>query len=204
MTGSSEEFWHKAKKEAMERRLGKMHSLVAHHAVPFEAGGLLDVYNFPQKHGSALATLDIAAPGGKPLRSGQALEFIAFTPYRMPEMSLVDTAANRYDRTEQNLATVFTALAAHARDEPLAFGSVAEIPDPESDGSHAVMIEDGGKLDFDGSEVPLVLIVLITAQELAFARRRGNAQLREMLESAGIWPVSDPFRRSLVQANSPA
>jgi hypothetical protein len=203
VNGNIEEIWHRAKREAMEKRLGPMHTLVAHHAVPFEAGGMLDVYNFPQKRGSALATLDLALPGGENQVMGTAMEFIAFTPYRMPEMSLVDTAANRYDRTEQNLAAVFSSLAAHARDEALEIGSVAEVPDPESDGSFAVMIEDGGKLDFAGCELQLILIVLITANELAFAQRRGNGQLRELLESAGTWPLSDPFRRSLVQSPRP-
>lgn len=193
-----DELWHKAKREAMEKRLGPMHEMIAHHAVPFEAGGMLDVYNFPQKRGSALATLDLAAPGGESQSRDKSIEFIAFTPYRMPEMSLVDTAANRYDRTEHDLAAVFSSLAAHARDEALEFGSVADVPDPESDGTFAVMIEDGGVLNFAGNEVQLILIVLITQAELVFARRQGSGPLRELLESAGTWPVSDPFRRSLV------
>ena len=54
-----------AKKAALECILGPMHDLVAHAIIPFQVGGTVDMYYFPNGiPGTGFATMELIEPDG--------------------------------------------------------------------------------------------------------------------------------------------
>jgi hypothetical protein len=75
------------REKALERVLGTMHGYVGH-AIPYEAGGPLHMYYFPQSDGSTVfATMQLLKPDGTgPMKSSISThELVAFTRRREAE-----------------------------------------------------------------------------------------------------------------------
>lgn len=76
------------KLKSLENILGKMHEFVGHSVIPFQAGGAVDMYYFPNAiDGTAFVTMELIEPDGsgpKPNRMG-TYELIAFTRHKIDE-----------------------------------------------------------------------------------------------------------------------
>ncbi len=79
-----QEDYHDAKRAALERVLGPMHDVVGHAVLPFQLGGAVDMYYFPNGiRGTGFATMELIEPdrsGPKPNRIG-TYELVAFTKH---------------------------------------------------------------------------------------------------------------------------
>lgn len=81
----TEEEWNKdyeEKQKGLEKVLGKMHDMVGHAIIPFDIGGLLDMYYFTQGiAGTGFATMELIKPDGSgpiPNKLG-TYELVSFT-----------------------------------------------------------------------------------------------------------------------------
>src|ERR1043166_4073498 len=56
---------YKLKSQALEKVLGKSHDLVGHAIIPFEVGGAVDMYYYPNGiKGTGYATMELIQPDG--------------------------------------------------------------------------------------------------------------------------------------------
>lgn len=98
------------KEQAIEQVLGKMHGTVGHAIIPFQIGGAVDMYYFPQHiTGTGFATMELLEPdggGSKPNRFG-TYELVGFTRHPINMEKDLKTPFNDIERRVCGIFTGF-------------------------------------------------------------------------------------------------
>jgi hypothetical protein len=187
----------------LENVLGKSSNIVGHAIIPFEVGGAVDMYYFPQgAAGTGFATMELIAPDGSgpiPTKLG-TYELVAFTKTPYTE-DTVET--NPFNLIERHICGIFTGTGNYsfqAKLEPL---QTAELPQNEGEPTLCLIFDqyrpDGKEFKIGNKKHGLLLIMEVHRQEMEFARTYGTRLLIDKLKEKGYYPYSDLNRESVIQ-----
>ncbi|MDX2200315.1 MAG: suppressor of fused domain protein [Phycisphaerae bacterium] len=191
----------------METLLGEEHNLVSHALIPFDLGGHLDLYYYPNcGHGTAVATKELTDWGEKSGPSNNCFktyELVMFTRHAIapakdgPEQPELEKAHSLINSI-LNLIARYAPTATLNPYETLEFP--AEIP--EVGGTCTVFFAYPDMPKSPPIEFGLLGIMAIHRDEMNFARKNGSEALFAMLKEKGHFPYSDLDRPSVVKSKS--
>lgn len=190
----AEQAWDVQKSTKMEALLGKEHDMVMHSMIPYEVGGALDLYYYPNGiEGTGIATkeLTVLPTDGASNDAFDVYELVMFTrhPLSMEDAKDVDT---EFGRAHRNIALILNPIARYSADAKLNPNETCEFP--------AEMPDVGGKcLIFDAyrntspakSPFGLMVIIEVFRSEMEYAQQHGGAILLARLRKKGHYPYSD-------------
>lgn len=181
------------KLKGLESVLGKMHEMVGHALIPFEIGGTVDMYYFPNHiKGTGFVTMELLKPDGtgpRPNRLG-TYELVAFTKHDYNALE-EETAFNLIER---KVCGLFTTIGLFSQQAVLNPKETCEVPSREGDNTCIIfdLYEPENKRFKVGErQHHLLLCIQIFRSEMEFARTNGSEKLFEKLKSAGHYPYSD-------------
>jgi hypothetical protein len=185
------------KQAALERILGPMHNTVGHAIVPFEIGGAVDMYYFPNGiPGTGFATMELIDPDGsgpKPNRIG-TYELVAFTKQKMP-VADKKTEDNPFNKIERRICGIFTTTGFYAHDTVLNPGETCEVPGKEGEPTKCLILDEYNPKDIPftiaGKKHCLLLCLEVFRSEMEYAMANGSAVVLKKLQEAGYYPYSD-------------
>src|SRR5690242_9386919 len=169
--------WYDHKTSLMEASLGKEHDLVSHALIPFEVGGALDLFYFPQPtDGTAIATKEVSelpnfGPSNDVFRS---YELVMFTREPLDLAVALDpkTPFGKAHRVMNSMLNVVARYSSHACLNPR---ETCEFPqDMETIGGRCLIFD---KFAIHSDELVqdfgLLAMIEIFRSEMDFARKRG-------------------------------
>jgi len=189
----TDEEYYSAKEKSFSIILGDMYELVYHAIIPFDVGGSVDMYLFPQTTGVAMVTMELLRKDGDiPLRSRiGTYEFIAFSKY--------DVASNEAKAIIYKMNNIFTVLGNYSTEAVLNPFETCEIP---TENENICIIFDeyptNNQFNFDGKKHGLLLIIEVFQDEMNFAMKYGTRNLLRLLKEKGFYPFSDLDRESVI------
>jgi hypothetical protein len=193
---SPEEF-DRLKQAALERVLGPMHGWVGHAIIPYQVGGPVDMYYFPQRDGStAFATQELLTGDGKgpkPSSIGE-YELVAFTRHAVGP---ADTSSPEFRAIENRIRGIFSTIGRYAEQAVLNPGETAEVPlSDDDDVPRACMLFDeyvnpSQPFTIAGRRYGLLLCIEVFRSELEYKQQHGGQALLDRFRAAGHWPFSD-------------
>ncbi|MEX1230508.1 MAG: hypothetical protein WEB58_09720 [Planctomycetaceae bacterium] len=201
------EEWYERKTTLMEQALGAEHDMVMHAIIPYELGGGLDLYYFPNGiPGTGVATKELSSfpDAGSNNAVYLAYELVMFT--RHP-LSLDDANDEKtpFGKAHDNINAILNLIAPYSEDAELNPRETCEFPDDMEDVGGKCLIFDG-YTSYSGEDDPqgemedfgLLLLMEIFRSEMEYAREQGGAELIEKLKAAGHYPYSDMDRAPVV------
>ena len=115
------------KSEGLEYVLGKCHNIVGHAIIPFDTGGAVDMYYFPNGiEGTGFATMELIAPNDKgpvPNQTG-TYKLVAFT--RLAYSDLPESLS--FNLIERRICSIFTSIGSYSFNAKLEPLETCEIP----------------------------------------------------------------------------
>jgi len=188
--------------QGLEHVLGKMHNMVGHAIIPFQIGGAVDMYYFPNHiSGTGFATMELLDPNGngpKPNKFG-TFELVAFTK------QVYDTNSNEhalFNLIERRICGVFTTIGNYSTEAVLNPNETCEIPGDDGKESEYLIFDlyqTGGKeFKIGDRKHHLLLCICLFKSEMEYARTNGGAELLGKLKEAGYYPYSDLDREPIV------
>lgn len=188
-----------AKKEAMENILGEMYGLVGHAIIPFQIGGAVDMYYFPNaREGMAFATMELIESESKgpiPNRNGM-FELLAFTRHKVDKQvgGITEAIGDPVDTIERRICGIFTTIGNYSYTAKLEPGDTCEIPNDEGDNTCLVFDEykiDGRNFMINGKMYGLLVCIEVFRSEMEYAMKYGSLELFKKLKETGCYPFSD-------------
>ena len=182
------------KVKGLEAVLGKMHDLVGHAIIPFQIGGAVDMYYFPNHiPGTGFATMELLDPNGngpKPNRLG-TYELVAFTKQPYNENEETETAFNLIER---RFCGIFTTIGNYSFDAVLNPNETCEVPTDGEENRYLIFDNynpDNKQFKIGDRQHHLLLCLEVFRSEIEFARKNGSDELINKLKIAGHYPYSD-------------
>jgi hypothetical protein len=199
-TADEQEHYCELKAQGLEKVLGKMHGLVGHAIIPFQVGGPVDMYRFPNAiDGTAFATMELIEPDGsgpQPSSIG-TYELVAFTKCR------IDDEANEiaFDKIELRLRHIFTEVARYSYETQLNPLDTLETSGWDDGPSCCVILDEYTKPDVDfvigHCRHSLLLLIEVFHSEMEYAMQHGSQETLAELKRQGYYPYSDMDREPL-------
>jgi hypothetical protein len=186
---------YEAKKQALERILGPMHDLVGHAIIPFQVGGAVDMYYFPNGiPGTGLATMELIEPDGsgpKPNRIG-TYELVAFTRQEMPSSETGSDENHSFNKIERRMCGILTKVGFYSYEAVLNPGDTCEVAGKEGEPNRCLIFDAYGEnFRIDGNRHCLLLCLEVFRSEMEHAMRNGSATVLQRLKDKGHYPYSD-------------
>jgi hypothetical protein len=204
LTDAQVEHFDEAKEAGIVRVLGPMHDMVGHAIIPFEVGGAVDMYYFPNGpsglRGTGFATMELlGADGSGPRKSTiGTYELVAFTKHPIPPNAEVGTSTP-FGAIERRFCGIFTAIGMYSFDAVLNPGQTSEVPIGDDVPNACLVFDryepDGRRFDIDGKPHGLLLCIEVFRSELEYAFESGGPELLKKLKAARHWPYSDLDRK---------
>lgn len=194
--------WYDHKSMLMERSLGKEHDIVMHALIPYEIGGALDLYYYPNGvPGTAIATKELSElPNeGSSNNFYQSYELVMFTKLQLDLDSALDDRTP-FGSIHSSINSVLNRIAPYSAEATLNPNSTCEFPiDMERVGGKCLII-DGYACHSDdfANNFGLLALIEIFRSEMDYARENGGAALIEKLKSEGHYPYSDLDREPAI------
>ncbi len=182
------------KVKGLEEILGKMHEMVGHAIIPFQIGGAVDMYYFPNHiSGTGFATMELLDPNGngpKPNRLG-TYELVAFTKQPYNDSDETETPFNLIER---RFCGIFTTIGNYSFDAVLNPNETCEVP-TDGDENRFLIFDnynpDNKQFKIGDRQHHLLLCLEVFRSEMEFARQNGSDELINKLKAAGHYPYSD-------------
>lgn len=189
------------KEQGLENVLGKMLNTVGHAIIPFDIGGAVDMYYFPNHiKGTGFATMELLDPKGngpKPNDYG-TYELVAFTKHIYNSDYENDTAFNLIER---RICGIFTRVGNFSFEAVLKPGDTCEVPSDDDDTRCLIfdIYQPNNKEFLIGDKKHhLLLCMEVFRSEMDYARANGSSKLFGLLKSKGFYPYSDLDRKAVV------
>lgn len=190
------------KTQGLENILGPMADIVGHAIIPFEIGGAVDMYYFPNHiKGTGFATMELLNPEGKgplPNRLG-TYELVSFTNKNYERSEDPETPFNLIER---KICGVHTSIGAYSSMAVLNPNETCEIPNDEGEENTCIVFylyEPNGKEFMIGNRKHHLLLCLqIFRSEMEYSRNNGSEELLKKLKAAGHYPYSDLDREPVI------
>lgn len=188
------------KERGLEYVLGEMHGIVGHAIIPFEIGGAVDMYYFPNHiAGTGFATMELLDPTGngpKPNSVG-TYELVAFTRLVYKTNDAQETP---FDLIERRVCGIFTTIGNYSFQAVLKPGDTCEVPRDDEENRYVIFdLYQPANKEFKIGERKhhLLLCMEIFRSEMEFAGKHGSAKLFELLKQKNFYPYSDLDRESV-------
>ena len=182
------------KENGLEAVLGKMYGMVGHAIIPFEVGGAVDMYYFPNHiQGTGFATMELLDPNGngpKPNRIG-TYELVAFTKEPYNESEEISTPFNLIER---RVCGIFTTIGNYSSQAILNPNETCEVPTDGEENRCLVFDNyqpDNKQFKIGDRKHHLLLCLEVFRSEMEFARQNGTEKLFNKLKASGHYPYSD-------------
>ena len=187
----------------LEYVLGKSHNLVGHAIIPFELGGTVDMYYFPNGiKGTGFATMELLKPDGTgsiPNRLG-TYELVAFTKYDYTQNT---KETNSFNLIERHICGILTSIGFYSFDAKLEPLDTCELPQDDGKPNLYLIFDeykpDGKEFKIGDRKHGLLLIMEVYREEIEFAMENGTAKLIGKLKEKGYYPYSDLDRETVIQ-----
>lgn len=191
------------KMAGLEYVLGKSHNLVGHAIIPFEVGGAVDMYYFPNGiKGTGFATMELLRPDGTgpiPNRLG-TYELVAFTKLDYVQDTVETDPFNLIERHICGILTSIGFYSSQAKLEPL---ETCEVPQNEGEPNLCLIFDeykpDGKEFKIGDKKHGLLLVMEVYKDEMEFAMVNGSGKLIKKLKDKGYYPYSDLNRESVIK-----
>ncbi len=190
------------KSKGLEDVLGKMHNLVGHAIVPFDVGGAVDMYYFPNHiKGTGFATMELLNPDGTgPLKNHLgSYELVTFTKHNYNISEGDQTPFNLIERKVCGFLTVIGNYSFQAALNPK---ETIEVPGEEGEENTCLIFDlyepNGKKFKIGEREHHLLLCLQVFRSEMDYARQNGSDELFKLLKEQGHYPYSDLDREPVV------
>ena len=188
---------YEAEKAALERILGPMHYFVGHAIIPFQIGGAVDMYYFPNGiPGTGFATMELIEPDGsgpKPNRIG-TYELVAFTKHKI-HVSNEKSEDHPFNKIERRICGIFTTVGFYSYEAVLNPGETCEVPGKEGEPNKCLIFEDykpsGIAFVIGGKTHCLLLCLEVFRSEMDYAMKHGSSIVIQRLKEKGAYPYSD-------------
>jgi hypothetical protein len=192
--------YYEIKKQGLEKLLGEMYPLVGHAILPFQFGGLVDLYFFPNVlEGTGFVTMELIEPDGsgpKPSSIG-TYELIAFTRYKIGD----ESTKEKFDEIEHRICETFTAIANYSHYAQLNPLETAELPVRENEPNRWIIFTEYKKSDtsfmIGNKKHGLLLVIEVFESEMEYAMKHGSESMLNKLMEKGCYPYSDLDREAL-------
>ena len=187
--------WYEDKSKLMEGIFGKEHDMVMHAIIPFEAGGTLHLYYFPNDiPGTAIATKQLSASPhqGSSNEFFKVYELAMFTRHPL-DMDRANDDSTEFGQAHKNIQSVLNPIARYSVEATLTPNETCEFPAEMEGIGGKCLIFDAYKADTP-SDFGVLTVIEIHRSEMDFARNNGGGALLEKLKQAGHYPYSDMAR----------
>jgi len=182
------------KQLGLERVLGKMYHLVGHAIIPFQVGGPVDMYYFPNAiNGTGFATMELIEPDGsgpRPSRIG-TYELVAFTKHKIGDES--DKAA--FEQIQHRIRSIFTAVGRYSYEAQLNPLDTVEVPVGKGEPNRCLILDEYKKPGVDfmigNHKHGLLLVIEVFRSEMEYAMENGSQIVLDTLKERGYYPYSD-------------
>jgi hypothetical protein len=196
-----EEAWYDEKSRLMESILGKEHDMVMHALIPYDIGGALDLYYFPNElPGTAIATKELAhaCRASSTNDKYRKYELVMFT---RETLNLDDTNDEEtlFGKAHQNISSILNPIARYSEQAKLNPNETCEFPaEIEGIGGKCLIFSayKSGKEEVE--EFGLMAVIEVFRSEMEFARQNGGRELIKLLQAEGCYPYSDLDRAPVV------
>jgi hypothetical protein len=190
--------WYERKSVLMESTLGEEHGIVMHALIPYEMGGGLDLYFYPNGiEGTGFATKELSDHPSKGSTNDvfDLYELVMFT--RLPiELELFRDESTGFGRTYNSFNAVLHGIAPFSNLVALNANETCEFPDGMDIVGGKCLIFDAyaSHPDPEVGTFGLLAIIEIFRSEMEYAMTNGGARLLDLLKAAGHYPYSDMDR----------
>ena len=190
------------KMKGLEYVLGKSHNMVGHAIIPFEIGGAVDMYYFPNGiKGTGFATMELLKPDGTgpiPNELG-TYELVAFTKLDYIQDK---EETNPFNLIERHICGILTGIGFYSFDAKLNPLDTCEMPQKEGEPNLCLIFDeykpDRKEFKIGDRKHGLLLIMEVHREEMEFAMENGTSKLIEKLKAKGYYPYSDLDRESVI------
>jgi hypothetical protein len=191
------------KMAGLEFVLGKSHNIVGHALIPFDLGGAVDMYYFPNcNKGTGFVTMELIQPDGTgpiPNRLG-TYELVAFTKLGYIESSIEN---NPFNLIERRICKIFTSIGNYSFQAKLEPFDTCEVPQKEGEPNICLIFSEykpeGKDFKIGDRKHGLLLIMEVFRPEMEYAMKYGTKVLIEKLNEKGYYPYSDLDRDSVIK-----
>ncbi len=191
------------KMNGLENVLGKSHDLVGHAIIPFEIGGTVDMYYFPNGiPGTGFATMELIDPSGKgpvPNKTG-TYELVAFTKLKY---SSDTTETQPFNKIERHICGILTGIGNYSFEAKLEPLETCELPQDEGEPNLCLIFDEykpnGKEFRIGTRKHGLLLVMEVFRDEMEFAMSNGTGKLVQKLKEKGYYPYSDLDRKSVIE-----
>jgi len=185
------------KAAALERVLGPMADTVLHAPIPFEIGGSMDMYVFPNGiAGTGFATMELIQPDGtgpQPNRIG-TYELVAFTKL-VWNQGWTGAAEDPFNEFLYRTSRIFDSTGRYSYQAVLNPGETCDVPLDDADASACLILDDyapdGRSFEIDGRKHCLLLCMEVFRSEMEYAWKHGTKVVLQKLQDAGHYPYGD-------------
>jgi len=192
---------YESKQAALEDVLGPMHEVVGHALIPFQAGGAVDMYYFPNGiPGTGFATMELIEPDGtgpEPNRIG-TYELVAFTRQSIPPEGQ-ENEDHPFNKIARRMCGILTDIGLYSYEAVLNPGETCEIPGEEGEPGICLIFDEyrpnEKSFEIDGRKHCLLLCMEIFRSEMEYAMEHGSDTVLKKLKEAGRYPYSDLDRQ---------
>ena len=188
-----------SKLDGIERVLGESHDFIGHAIIPFEAGGAVDMYYFPNGiKGTGFATLELINPDGVgPKNSIGTYELVAFTRNHISSEKESD-----FFKIERRMCGIFATLGFYAKEACIEPRETCEVPQNEGESNICLIFDEyapnGTQFTIGNKKHGLLLVIEIFPEEMYYAMNNGGQKLLDLLKEKGHYPYSDMNREPVV------
>ncbi len=188
------------KMSGIEEVLGKSHELVGHAIIPFDAGGAVDMYYFPNGiKGTGFATLELINPDGSgPMENSMGTyELVSFT-----KLAFSNDEDSDFFKIERRMCGVFTKLGFYSKDACINPRETCEVPQEDGQPNICLIFDeytsDDKQFKIGDRKHGLLLVIEIFPEEMQYAMDNGGQKLIDLLKKKGHYPYSDMNREPVV------
>jgi hypothetical protein len=184
------EKWWQPRIEALEKILGRQGDLDLHAPIFFdvgaEMGGAPDIHTFPRHQKGVVAYVTAELIG----RDNQL-------PNELGSYELMICLPKGVDA--EVAGTVLTPLAYYTLEQPLNPGDTSDLGElVEGSRISALLFSDYGRFTVRRRACGLLLCMGITQREAKYAAKQSSSALEQKLREAGVYPLTDFARKSVV------
>jgi hypothetical protein len=195
MPEDDDDAWYEQKSALMESMLGRQHDMVMHAIIPYEVGGGLDLYYYPNAvKGTPVATKELVPLPNEGSSNDvyRSYELVMFTRHPL-DLEAAQNEETPFGRAHATLNAILNCIARYSEQATLNPNETCEFPPSMQRLGGRCLIFDGyGSRSEAGVErFGLLLVIEVFRSEMELAREHGGAELIERLKAKGHYPYSD-------------
>jgi hypothetical protein len=193
--------WYEKKSGLMEALLGKEHDMVMHAVIPYEIGGALDLYYYPNGiSGTGVATkeLSFACRDSSTNDWFEKYELVMFTREQL-DLDQAQDESSPFGEAHQNISSILNPIARYSEEAKLNPNETCEFPsDIEGIGGKCLIFSAYETAEGKSDNFGLLAIIEVFRSEMEYAMDQGGDMLLGLLKEKGIYPYSDMNREPVI------